>query len=162
MAVSYVQGIGKGQVTAGVSSQTVTFDAALTSGNFVIMLTQGNSKSVTYSPSNNGTALTWNTLGPFDHSAQNIRMYAFWAQVTAGDVTTVTVTRSSGTATIPLGAYEFAGVLSSGSVSLGSDTAETTGTSHDVSTGLSPSAGALLIGFITSSSSASFTQASRT
>ena len=158
MAITLVQGIGKAQTTASVSTQTVTFDTALTSGNYVVMLHQGGSKTVTFTPSNGGTALTWTTLGPFDHSAQNLRLYVFYAQVTASGITTVTITRSSGTATISLGAYELSGVNTS-SPYIGSDTAETVATGadgHNVATGLTPSAGAAFFGLIASTSSATW------
>jgi hypothetical protein len=159
---TYVQGIGKGVSTGGVGSQTITLDSALTVGNHVFMLHVGGSETVTFTPSNpNGDgALTWNTIGPLDHSsgAVNLRGYIFWAQVTQANVTQLRITRSSGTATVVLSAAEFSGLATS-STHAGTDTGETSATtSHNVATGVTLAGGGLLIAACGSTTAASYTQ----
>jgi hypothetical protein len=159
MAIAYVQGIGKGVSTGGVGAQTVTFDAPLTLGNLIVMGHVGNSESVTFSITNNGDGvLSWQTVGPIDHTTATARGYLWYADVTEANVTTVTINRSSGTATIVLSGAEFSGVANA-SPFVDSDTGETTSaTSHDVASGVAVAGDALLFGVCGSTTAAVFTQ----
>lgn len=112
---------------------TSAFSGGIASGEFVVVKAS-TVKSVTLSIADNGgTPMTWSTVGPFDHSGEDRRVYLFWARGNGTGATTVTVSASGSTAAQVVASRHECGagtVVLTGTPASGETSAVT---SHDVS-----------------------------
>jgi hypothetical protein len=109
---------GKGNSAASSATVTVTLDANGTSGNLLACGHASNSQAVTWTPSNNGTSQSWTTVGgaPFNGGNGTLRLYVWYTFLSSGDVSAVTATRSSGTASTQLWCVEVSSIATMGTV----------------------------------------------